>query len=529
MCTGLTIGRISALFAATVAVALVLSCLQGCSRSMPPAAAAAEAPTIRTDRGILQGVREGDITVYKGVPFTAPPVGELRWQAPQGDRPWYAVLRADQFKPQCMQTEPPLPNMPAEPVSEDCLYLNIWVPASAPTSNTKAATAAPAASASTAARPVMVFIHGGGFTSGSASTPLYWGGELSRRYGVIVVNLSYRVGALGFLAHPQLTAESNNHASGNYGLLDVIAGLRWIRRNIEAFGGDPDNVTIFGQSAGAWVVNNLMISPLAARLFHAAIAQSEGGDMAPAGSADGMALLEQAQRDGVGFARSLGAQSIAELRQIPADKIAAASFKSWPIVDGYVVPQDPYALYASGKQADVPLLLGYNNDESENIVKPVASSVYLDTLRTQYGALAGQFLALYPAGSQEESARSQGRLWVERTFGWHMWVWARLHARTSHSKVFFYHFSGNNDSGHGAELPYVFLHSSDASATKLSTYWTNFAGTGDPNGKGAPSWPPFNEPDEATMYLGKDFTAGKVPDIREHQLMDQYMSALRSK
>jgi para-nitrobenzyl esterase len=488
------------------------------------------APQTITERGVVSGVRESGVTVYKGIPFAAPPTGPLRWRAPQTVPHWRGVLPADKYKPQCVQTWPPLPTMPAEPISEDCLYLNVWT----------------AAVDAKGKLPVMVWVHGGGFRAGSASTPLYWGNQLAHEYGVVVVNLSYRVGPLGFLVHPQLTAEADYHASGNYGLLDVIAGLEWVQRNVSAFGGDPANVTIFGQSAGAWIINNLMISPLARGFFHAAIAESEGGIMGPAGTPEGMAHLEGAQKAGIAFARTFGAKSIAELRRVPADKITAADFSglpeiansnmALPIVDGYVIPDDPYTLYQAGKQADVPLMLGYNADESAHIFTPVATATFIANVRQHYGAMADQFLALYPASSDAEAARSQARLWVESSFAWHMWTWARLHAQTSHSKVYFYHFVGDGNAGHGAELPYVFLYGFNSSssnverdmAEKVSSYWTNFAKTGDPNGDALPRWPPFRGQDETSMFLGKSFAAGEVPDRPLHLLMDAYMTHVRS-
>ena len=477
----------------------------------------------------MSGVREDDVIVYKGIPFAAPPVGPLRWRAPQPVARWSGLLAADKYKPQCVQNWPPVPTMPAEPVSEDCLYLNLWAPAEAAKTQ----------------RPVMVFIYGGGFRAGSASTPLYRGNALAHRYGVIQVNLSYRVGPLGFLVHPELTAESGYHASGNYGLLDVIAGLQWVQRNVTAFGGDPDNVTVFGQSAGAWVINNLMVSPLARGLFHAAIAESEGGDMGPAGTQEGMALLAGAERGGVAFAKTFGAQSIAQLRQVPADKITASDFPglpavansdmALPIVDGYVIPDDPYTLCAAGKQADVPLLLGYNANESAHMFSPVSRGAFIANVRQHYGAMAEQFLALYPASSAAEALRSQGRLWVESTFGWHIWSWARLHARTSHSKVYLYHFVGGNPV-HGGELPYVFLYGLSGSSPKqeremaetISAYWTHFAKSGNPNAAGLPRWPPFDEHEETTLFLGKSFTPGEAPDHDQHVLMDAYMSRVRA-
>lgn len=484
--------------------------------------------TVRTENGLVQGTRDRDVVVYRGIPFAAPPVGDLRWRVPQPARRWDGVLKTDTYRAQCMQLGPPLPTMPVEPVSEDCLYLNLWMPAGRVD----------------AKRPVMVWIHGGQFRRGSPSTPLYWGDELARTKGVVVVNIAYRVGPLGFLVHPDLSDESSHHVSGNYGLLDTIAALQWVQRNVAAFGGDPNNVTLFGQSAGAWAINKLMISPLARGLFHAAIAQS-GGDMGPTRTREGMAVLADATKSGIAFAGILGARSIAELRRIPAEQITATEFEglpeiphsnaALPIVDGYVIPDDTYKLYSAGKQADVPLLIGYNADEGAFMVRPVEPAAYVAATREQYGALADQFLTLYPAGSEAESKRSQTRLWAESAFGWQMWAWARAHAASAKSKVFFYYFSAKDRNGHGAELPYVFMYAFGGPwrsneremAEVISTYWTNFARTGDPNGSDLPAWPNFGPQREAVMHLGESSVAGEVPDLPMHLLMDTHMNGLR--
>ena len=502
-----------------VATALTLLSGTGCSGAVP----------VSIDTGLVSGVSQGNIVTYKGIPFAEPPVGDLRWKPPRIAKRWKGTLKADTYKPQCMQLGPPLPTMPEEPRSEDCLYLNLWAPAPHGSSR----------------RPVMVYLYGGGFRQGSASTPLYWGDELAKNNGVIVVNLAYRLGPLGFLVHPELTAESPHHAAGNYGLLDMIAGLEWVQRNIAAFGGDPANVTVFGQSAGAWAINKLMISPLARGLFNKAIAESSG-DMGPARTAEGMAVLSDAEKSGIAFATSLGARSIAELRRMPADKITAASFSglpeiahydgSGPVLDGYVIPADTFAVYSAGKQADIPLLIGYNDDEAANMAHPIEAAEYAANTRAHYGAFGDRFLELYPASSEVEAARSQTRLRSEEWVGWHVWLWARTHARTSHSKVFFYHFMGP-PSFHGAELPYVFAYvlgrpsgwpeGAREMAQTVSTYWTNFAKTGDPNGAELPLWPVFTGEGETTMYLGQTSAVGRLPDIREHSLMDAYMNSLR--
>jgi para-nitrobenzyl esterase len=277
----------------------------------------------------------------------------------------------------------------------------------------------------------------------------------------------------------------------------------------------------------------------------AAIAESEGGNMGPAGTTEGMALLASAERSGVAFAKTFGVQSIAKLRQIPADKITAADFPglpeipnsdmALPIVDGYVIPDDPYALYAAGKQADVPLLLGYNANESAHMFSPASTPTFIANVRQHYGAMADRIFSLYPVSSEVEAAHSQERLWVEYSFGWHIWTWARLHAQTSHSKVYLYHFVSDN-AVHGAELPYVFLYGLSRSSPKqeremaetVSGYWTNFAKAANPNGNALPNWPPFDEHHQTAMFLGKSPTPGEAPDHAQHTLMDAYMSHVRS-
>ncbi len=505
-----------------LALLFAVVCAAGCVRGDEP-------DPVRTTGGLVQGVREGEVVVYKGIPLAEPPLGDLRWRAPRPARHWEGVLAAREYKPQCSQVGPPLPTMPVEPVSEDCLYLNLWMPA---------------ASAKRTKLPVMVYLHGGAFRLGSPSTPLYHGHKLASTHQVITVNLAYRVGPIGFLVHPELSAESEHKVSGNYSLLDMIAGLRWVRDNIESFGGDRENVTIVGHSAGAWAVNKLMISPLARGLFHAVIAQS-GGDMGPARTPEGMAILRDAEKSGVAFAATLGAHSISELRRVSAEAISSARFDglpeiphsnaALPIVDGYVIPDDTYQLYAAGKQADVPLLIGYNADEGAYLFRPIETAANIAATRRTYGSLADRFLALYPAATEAESARSQVRLAAESSFGWQIWSWARIHARTSHRKVFFYYFSTERDNGHGAELPYVFLYEFGGGwsaqqremGAKMSTYWTNFAKAGNPNGPGLPQWSAFDPKTEEVMYLGKYFGPGAMPDRAEHALMDEYMTGLR--
>jgi para-nitrobenzyl esterase len=303
--------------------------------------ARAEPRPILVDGGMLQGVDDHQLTVYKGVPFADSPVGGMRWRVPQPVTPWPGVRRADTFAPACMQTGVSMPGESPPSTSEDCLYLNIWAPAARPD----------------ARLPVIVWIYGGGFTNGSASMPLYWGDAFARK-GVILVTIGYRVGPLGFLAHPDLSRESGHGASGNYGLMDQIAALQWVQRNISKLGGDPQRVTIAGQSAGSMSVSILMASPAARGLFQRAIGES-GGFFEPVALAPGY-RLDKAERDGVAYALSLGADSIEALRKLPAETLlkGKAGSVSHPVIEPVILPEAPSEAFAAGRQNDTPLLIG---------------------------------------------------------------------------------------------------------------------------------------------------------------------------
>ena len=312
------------------------------------ATVASVAAPVKVEGGLVEGTVEEGITVYKGIPFAAPPTGDLRWRPPQPVKSWDGVLKADHYAPACPQIQFDIPIFPKVETSEDCLYLNVWTPAQSPAENL----------------PVMVWIYGGGFAMGATSMPLYSGEQLAKM-GVIVVSIAYRVGPLGFLAHPDLTTESPRKVSGNYGLLDQIAALQWVQRNIKAFGGNPGCVTIFGESAGGISVSMLAASPLAKGLFHRAICES-GGSFHPARRAkepDSIQLLAGAETAGVEFAQRMGANSLAELRQLSPDKWlndpVAQVGGFWPVIDGYVIVDDQYKLYEAGQYNDVPVLDGH--------------------------------------------------------------------------------------------------------------------------------------------------------------------------
>jgi para-nitrobenzyl esterase len=495
---------------------------------------AAEAAPVLIESGAVQGVRANGLTVYKGVAYATPPLGEFRWREPKPLRPWSGVRKADKFAPACMQTGVSMPGETPPAVSEDCLYLNIWTPAKS----------------SDERLPVIVWIHGGGYINGSASMPLYWGDRLAHK-GVIVVSVAYRLGPLGFLALPELTRESPHHSSGNYGLLDQIAALAWVRRNIAAFGGDPKRVTIAGQSSGSISVSILMASPLAKGLFQRAIGES-GGLFEPLQLAPKY-LLANAEKDGGKFAASLGTASLKELRQLPAILLTGnAGGIVHPVIAPYVLPLSPYEVFVSGQQNDVPLLLGSNADEARAIVDVthVTTATFLSDIEQSFGPLSTPLMAAYPHTTDEEARKARLDFERDLRFGWDMWTWARLQAETGHSPVYYYSFrqqppfpTGSVYEGwgasHFAELWYVFDHldqqpwrwtAADRSvAGEISTYWANFARSGNPNGPGCPPWPAFTNDESKVQYLGDPITTGAVTGIDSLKVFDAVYSDVRGK
>jgi len=351
-----------------------------------------------TTSGAISGVSEPGLIVYKGVPFAAPPIGKLRWRPPAPPERWAGTRKADTFAPACMQEGVSMPGEARPAVSEDCLYLNVWTPSRGGREHL----------------PVLVWIYGGGYRNGSAAMPLYWGDRLARR-GVIVVTIAYRLGPLGFLALFELTRESPHQSSGNYGLMDQIAALEWIQQNIAAFGGDPKRVTSAGQSSGALSVSVLMASPRAKGLFQRAIGES-GGLFEPLQLAPSY-LLANAERDGQKYAASLGVTSLEELRQLPAASLLGggnAGGVTHPVIEPYVLPVAPYETFASGKQNDVPLLIGSNAEEARSLVDVthVKAATFAADLERSFGALPAPIIAAYPHATDEEAR--QARLDLER-------------------------------------------------------------------------------------------------------------------
>jgi para-nitrobenzyl esterase len=444
------------------------------------------------------------VRAYKGIPYAAPPIGPLRWRPPQPVPAWGGVRPVDAYGANSLQgvvfddIDPTTPG-----VSEDCLYLNVWTPA-APGSAERLA--------------VLVWIHGGGFVVGSGSEPRYDGTRLAER-GIVVVTLNHRLNALGFLAHPELSEESEHGVSGNYGMLDLVAALQWVNRNIEAFGGDPAQVTIAGESAGSIAVSALMASPLAKGLFSGAIGESGAMFATPSRSP---APLAAAEADGIAFMRKVGATNLKELREAPAEAILAAApgLGYWPIIDGRFLPKSPAELFATGEQSDVPLMAGWNKDEGFNFTLlqgEDASRPYDELVREIFGKRTDTALRFYPTASPAVEQQSARDLGGDLTIIHSTWAWIEAQKATGKAEIFRFRFDrapltpqgwfGKRDSSsagafHAGEILYVFdnLHAfpwlisdGDRALAKLaSSYWINFVKTGDPNGPNLPPWPSFS-------------------------------------
>ena len=491
--------------------------------------------------GRVAGVVTSGISSFKGIPFAAPPVGALRWKAPQPVKPWTGVKQASSFALSCMQdaAAAKIFNAP-EGVSEDCLYLNVWTPAKSASESL----------------PVMVWIYGGGFVLGQTSVPLYDGTKLAEK-GVVLVSVAYRVGAFGFLAHPDLSRESGK-GSGNYGLQDQIAGLRWVKANIAKFGGDPNRVTVFGESAGGISVSMLAASPAAKGLFQRAISESGGSFGSAKYTNEGgvnVPPLKVAEASGTKLLEKLGAADIKAAREIPAEKILVAqgpglSAPYWPVFDGDVLPGDQYELYEAKRFNDTPVLIGTNSDEGALFIQGGNTAARFEKLvRDGFGAQADAILAAYPHASDAEATKSTKDLFREATFAWHTWAWAMLQTEKGKGKAFVYYFDHRgprspNGASHGDEMAYVFknlpapsfgvpgppppVRPEDTKISDLmSSYWVNFAKNGDPNGAGLPPWPAFSPSAQNAMIFDTMPGARPLPNMAQIKAFDGYYKWLR--
>lgn len=502
-----------------------------------PVLAQDNAPLVTTAQGKLIGEyssRNNRVSVFKGIPFAAPPVGQARWTPPQAAPGWSGERLATDFGPDCMQQPYPEGSFfyrPARVSSEDCLYLNVWT-----------------AAEENAGKPVMVWFHGGALTRGSGAIETYDGTELALK-DVVLVTVNYRLGVFGYLAHPELIAESEHFSAGNYGILDQIQSLRWIQENIRAFGGDPENVTIFGESAGAWSVHFLTASPLANGLFHKAIAQS-GARM------DTRVALDQqtsagasASSSGSRLAELMGAENLAAMRAMPArqllDAAAEHSFRTDGIVDGWVLPEQPYVQFSEGRQNPVPILVGFNAEEGTTLGAgsnlPGTAEAYEARVNSVYGDLADMVLEVYPSADVRKSSLDSFR---DSTFGWHMVTWANLtrHVQQPAYLYFFTHrppgpMAQELGAYHASEIAYAFntVHTLRDQPTAIdyrlgdvmSDYWVNFAHQGVPSAPGQPQWKPYSNAERNYLLLGAQVSAEQnlLPD--NWALFDRVMDRRR--
>jgi len=502
------------------ALSLPLLCVLTATAPLRPLSAQARASSagdrVKTADGIVQGITlASGIHTFRGIPYAAPPVRDLRWKPPRPVEPWRGVRPADRFAAQCMQMRV-FDDMVFRNsgVSEDCLYVNVWTP-----------------SATTRSKlPVLVYFYGGGFVGGDGSEYRYDGESLAEK-GIVVVTMSYRLGVFGFLAHPELTAESAHHASGNYALLDQVASLRWVKRNVAAFGGDPDKVTIGGESAGSISVSALMASPLAKGLFRGAIGESGSllGTLSPVS-------LAEAEESGASFARFVGASSLAALRDMPAmELLLAASRRGAPrfggAVDGYFLPKPAQEIFAAGEQAHVPLLVGWNSQEAGPGAlvgsQDLNRGSYAAAVLRIYGNDAPAVLALYPDSTDAAARESATALASDRFIALSTWKWAEMQRRTGDAPVYRYFYAHPRPrpaegipgprplpigAVHSSEIEYalgnlatnpVFAWTSDDHAVSrtMEGYFANFIKNGDPNGPGLPEWPQAGPDADAPMML----------------------------
>ncbi|MYM35235.1 carboxylesterase family protein [Duganella sp. FT94W] len=471
--------------------------------SLAGATAWAGAAPVTVDGGQLEGVTHGGVVAYRGIPYAAAPVGPLRWRAPQPVVPWQGVRVADSYGNDCAQLPFPQDSAPLRTTpSEDCLYLNVWRPA-----------------ASAAPRPVMVWIHGGGFVTGGSSPAVYDGAALASE-GVVLVSLNYRLGRLGFFAHPALTAEHPDQPQGNYAVMDQLAALQWVQRNIARFGGDPGNVTIFGESAGGSAVGFLLATPMARGLFHKAIIESGAlrYSLTPFGSA-----TEGAQKQGVDFAAAAGVAGadtdVAALRALPTEALTRnVSFMSrdstfsGPIRDGRLIPETPLAAFAAGRQAKVPLIIGSNSFEWGFMTMPgfPATAKPVEQVLAEFGPLAGQARKAYAGAIERKGLELDARLFSDRTFVEPSRAGARDQAAAG-VPAYLYRFSyiaeseraGAPGALHATELPFVFgtvrarygdraTLTDERISAELRARWIAFARNGAPQAPGLPAWPRYS-------------------------------------
>ena len=474
-----------------------------------------KAAQVTTDRGMVEGelTADGKVVAFKGIPYAAPPTGELRWKAPQDAAKWSGVKETKTFGYHCVQTGGYADMLFHDPgPSEDCLTLNVWTPAGAKKGSL----------------PVMVWIFGGGFLNGGTSESRQDGQFLAHR-DVVVVSMNYRLGIMGFMTHPELAGESGHNSSGNYGLMDIAAALEWVKRNAAEFGGDANNVTVFGESAGSFAVSTVMASPLSKGLVAKAIGES-GGALSSSGLSYEPHEVREV-RDSAFMERTFRTTKLAELRHISTEDIVRAvtapgAARFGPDVDGYFLPESLPKIYAAGKQAHIPVLAGWNADESRAAGKttPTAAS-FAALAEHEFGDHAKDFLTVYPGSTDVEALKSAGDYGGDKFIAYSTWQWLEAQVKTGGAPVYRYFFTlgspgdknhlASMGAFHSDDIEYVFgaLDSRPdamwrAEDRKLSeqmgAYWVNFAKTGDPNGAGLPKWPKYGPTEWQVMHLNAE-------------------------
>ena len=473
--------------------------------------------------GRLKGEVSNGLATFKAIPFAAPPVGALRWRVPQPIVPWRGTRVADTFAPACVQPWYEDPN----PSSEDCLYLNVWT----------------AAVTSKERRPVMVWIHGGGLTGGMSWERLSYGTKLAPE-GVVLVTIAYRLGAIGFLAHPELTLESGK-SSGNYGLFDVVAALKWVHANIAQFGGDPTRVTIFGGSAGGLAVGLLAGAPAAKGLYARAIAQS-GSGFVPVQKNDpehpfAPHTLSSAEKDGQAFFKSLGVSDLKSARRVSADAILKASQAEQrssvglAIIDGDLVQGFNIDLFQRKRFNDTPILVGFTSDEDGS----PPGQISVDSMKTEIGhwpcdnpQTQTAMAAAYPYATDAQARISIRYLYRDFGVAWPIWTWARLETTQGRNPAYVYIFDVHDSehpfgAWHSSDYPYVFGNfptpptaRDEATSALIRKYWINFATRGDPNGPGLPVWKPFDERSQAAMVFDDLPGSRRLPNLTGLEALD---------
>ena len=483
---------------------------------------------VKIQTGKIEGKQDGAVRTFLGIPYAAPPVGDLRWKAPQPAAKWSGVRKTTEFGARCMQGPIYSDMIFRDPgPSEDCLYLNVWTPAKSAKKKL----------------PVMVWIYGGGYIAGASSEPRQDGTNLAKNQNVVVVSMNYRLGVFGFFVHPELAKESGHNSAGNYGLLDQHAALEWVHDNIAVFGGDPGNVTIFGESAGSFSVSAQMASPLSKGLFEKAIGESGGAFSRTGLSFDAMSA--RAEKDPKELGAEVEAGTLAEFRAVPAQKLLDATMKHnggfgfGPDVDGYFLPRSVPEIFSAGEQNDVPLLAGWNHDEGSFVVEAmkITPDSYKSMVQKQFGDNASDILRLYPGESDAQALRSAGDLAGDQFIAWSTWRWISAQASTGKQPIYRYRFdlgptnetTGKRVAFHSSEIEYVFgqldsrphvtwTNDDRELSAEMQKYWANFARSGNPNGEGLPKWPEYNQADGWQVMHLNATSAAQKDDLRDRYL-----------